>query len=111
MSETQLNLVVIRSANIDQSAAFYQQIGLSLIKHRHGTGVEHFASEAGCVTFEIYPYTSGSVPTIATRLGFQVTSVDAVVCELKKCGALILSSPANSPWGWRAVVADQMDIE
>ena len=106
MSEIQLNLVVIRSRNIDQAAMFYQQLGLSFIKHQHGTGLEHFASTVGCVTLELYPYTPGTVPTTATRLGFQVTSVDAVVSELKKHGASIISSPANSPWGRRAVVAD-----
>ncbi|MBW4580020.1 MAG: VOC family protein [Tildeniella nuda ZEHNDER 1965/U140] len=106
MSDVQLNLVVIRSGNIDQAAMFYQQIGLSFTKHRHGNGLEHFACEGGCVTFEIYPYTPGTVPTTATRLGFQVTSVDTVVCELRKYGASIISPPANSPWGRRAVVAD-----
>lgn len=106
MSAIQLNLVVIRSGNIDQAAVFYQQLGLSFIKHQHGTGLEHFASDMGCITFEIYPCTPGTVPTTATRLGFQVTSVDAIVWELKKHGASIISPPANSPWGRRAVVAD-----
>jgi len=106
MSKVQLNLVVIRSGNIEQATVFYQRLGLYFIKQQHGNGLEHFASEVGCVTFEIYPCTAGTLPTTATRLGFQVSSVDAVVCELKKHGASIVSPPADSAWGRRAVVAD-----
>jgi lactoylglutathione lyase len=43
---------------------------------------------------------------MSTRLGFQVSSVDTVVCELKKYGASIVSPPADSEWGRRAIVAD-----
>jgi lactoylglutathione lyase len=106
MSKVQLNLVVIRSGNIEQAAIFYQRLGLSFIKHRHGNGLEHFASELGGVTFEIYPYRTEAVPTTATRLGFQVSSVDDIVDELQRYGALIVSPPADSDWGRRAVVAD-----
>jgi lactoylglutathione lyase len=106
MSEIRLNLVVIRSGNIELSANFYQRLGLSFVKHKHGNGLEHFASEVGCTTFEIYPCTPATVPTTATRLGFQVSCVDTVICELEKQGISIITPPANSPWGRRAVVAD-----
>jgi lactoylglutathione lyase len=106
MCKVQLNLVVIRSSNIEQSVEFYQLLGLSFDKQQHGTGLEHFASEVGYATFEIYPCTAGTIPTMSTRLGFQVSSVDTVVCELQKCGASIVSPPADSDWGRRAVVAD-----
>jgi lactoylglutathione lyase len=106
MSRVQLNLIVIRSGNIEQAVKFYQRLGLSFVKQQHGNSLEHFASAVGCLTFEIYPCTSDTVPTTTTRLGFQVSSVDAVVCELQKQGALIVSSPADSARGRRAVVAD-----
>lgn len=106
MSKVRLNIVVIRSSNIEQAAVFYQRLGLSFVKHQHGNGLEHFASEVGGVTFEIYPCTTGTVQTTATRLGFQVSSVDAVVCELEKHGTFIVSPPVDSVWGRRAVVAD-----
>jgi lactoylglutathione lyase len=106
MCKVQLNLVVIRSNNIEQSVEFYQLLGLSFNKQQHGAGLEHFSSEVGYVTFEIYPCTAGTIPTMSTRLGFQVSSVDTVVCELKKYGASIVSPPADSDWGRRAIVAD-----
>ena len=106
MSEMQLNLVVIRSVNIEKAAAFYQLLGLSFIKHKHGNGLEHFATEIGSVTFEIYPCTAGTTPTAETRLGFQVSSVDAIISELQKHGASIVSPAKDSDWGRRAIVVD-----
>lgn len=106
MSEVQLNLVVIQSSNIEQAAMFYQRLGLSFIKHKHGNGLEHFASELGGVTFEIYPCRTGTVAKTAVRLGFRVSFVDSLAHELEQYGALIVSPPADSVWGRRAVVAD-----
>jgi lactoylglutathione lyase len=106
MSEIQLNLVVIRSHNIKQSAAFYQHLGLSFVKQQHGNGLEHVASEVSGITFEIYPCTSKTLPTTATRLGFRVSSVDTTIDELQKHGAAIISPAEDSEWGRRAIVAD-----
>ena len=78
MSKVQLNLVVIRSNNIEQAAAFYQKLGLCFIKKRHGKGLEHFAYELGGLTFEIYSCASRTVPTVATWLGFQVSSIEPI---------------------------------
>jgi lactoylglutathione lyase len=106
MTEIQLNLVVIRSHDVNESVLFYQKLGLNFIKHQHGSGLEHFASEGSLITFEIYPCTLEASTTTATRLGFQVDSVDAIVQELEKSGAAIISSPKDSPWGRRAIVVD-----
>jgi hypothetical protein len=55
MTEIQLNLVVIRSHDINKSVLFCQKLGLNFIKHQHGSGLEHFVSEGSLITFEIYP--------------------------------------------------------
>jgi lactoylglutathione lyase len=104
MTEIQLNLVVVRSHDINESVLFYRKLGLNFIKHQHGSGLEHFASEGSLVTFEIYPCTSEASLTTATRLGFQVDSVDDIVQELEK--SAIISSPKDSPWGRRAIIVD-----
>jgi lactoylglutathione lyase len=106
MTEIQLNLVVVRSRDINKSVLFYQTLGLDFVKHQYGSGLEHFASEGSLVTFEIYPCTSEASITTATRLGFQVDSVDDIVQELEKSGAAIISAPKDSPWGRRAIVMD-----
>jgi lactoylglutathione lyase len=106
MTEIQLNLVVVRSRDINRSVLFYQKLGLDFVKHQHGSGLEHFASEGILVTFEIYPCTSEESITTSTRLGFQVDSVDDIVQELEQSGTAIISSPKDSPWGRRAIVVD-----
>jgi lactoylglutathione lyase len=104
MSEIQFNLIVIRSVNLERSVKFYEQLGLTFVKHRHGKGLEHFSSTIGPVTFEIYPQTLQSASTAGTRLGFQVGDVNAIMTKLD--AAAVITLPILSEWGFRAVVVD-----
>ena len=106
MATSALNLVVIRSPDIDKSAAFYSALGITFSKHSHGTGPEHYASEGDGVTFEIYPEADSAGATTATRLGFKVTDLDALVPILVEKGGRVASPAKDSPWGRRAVVVD-----
>lgn len=45
MSPISLNLVVLRSRDIDRAAEFYRCLGLEFTRHRHGIGPKHFAAE------------------------------------------------------------------
>ncbi len=101
-----LNLVVIRSPDIDASARFFSEFGLSFDKHSHGKGPMHCAAEAGGVMFEIYPQADESESTSSTRLGFTVADLDLTISELEALGAEILVEPKDSPWGRRAVVRE-----
>ena len=102
----QLNLVVLRSPDIERAAAFYRALGLDLTLHAHGTGPQHYAAEHGGMVFELYPQTVKSSPTTGTRIGFKVASVDAVIQQLTAVGAAVITPPADSEWGRRAVVKD-----
>ena len=102
----QLNLVVLRSSDIDRAVKFYEAVGLRFDKHAHGTGPEHYASETNGFVLEIYPVTAKSGPTTGVRIGFRVNSVDEIVQLLLKEGAVVVSPPADSEWGRRAVVKD-----
>ncbi|QDV26090.1 VOC family protein [Aureliella helgolandensis] len=106
MNKVRCNLVVIRSKQLDAAARFYGALGLRLIKHRHGSGPEHFASEIDTPTFEIYPLTNEATATTGVRIGFAVESVDQVFEHLLSVGGQAVSAPKNSPWGRRAVIAD-----
>jgi lactoylglutathione lyase len=106
MTNINLNLIVIRSVDLERSVNFYQRLGLIFVKHRHDTGLEHFASTLGGVTFEIYPQTPKAGTTIGTRLGFQVLDLDALMTTLSKADTQILIQPTDSEWGRRAVIAD-----
>jgi len=101
-----LNLVVIRSADMERSLQFYKLLGLDFTQHRHGNGPEHYACELGIVVFEIYPRTDQAQDTASTRIGFQVNSLDSLVAKLQESGVTLISPPKDSPWGRRAVVND-----
>jgi len=106
MSQVALNLVMIRSIDLERAARFYGVLGLSFSKHRHGSGPEHFACELGSAVFEIYPRKDDTDSTSSTRIGFRVPSVDAAIAALQAIGVTVVSPPKDSPWGRRAVVDD-----
>ena len=101
-----MNLVVIRSSDIDQAVNFYEVIGLTFQKHSHGSGPEHYASEKAGFVFEIYPLSPKQQSTSWTRLGFTVGDVDALIARLTEDGVKIVSGPTDSEWGRRAIVKD-----
>jgi lactoylglutathione lyase len=106
MTELTLNLVVLRSPDIDRATAFYSRLGLEFTKHRHGSGPEHFSAELPGSVFELYQLSTDGVSTAGTRIGFQVPSVDAVLAALRDHPNAILTPARDSEWGRRAVVAD-----
>jgi lactoylglutathione lyase len=106
MADIALNLVVLRSEDIDRAAAFYSRLGLRFSRHRHGAGAEHLAAETEGFVFELYPRAAGGKSTLGTRIGFRVPSVDSVIAALADYPAAVLVPAADSEWGRRAVVAD-----
>jgi catechol 2,3-dioxygenase-like lactoylglutathione lyase family enzyme len=100
-----MNLIVLRSPDIDRASKFYSELGLLFTKRRHGTGPEHYTSCVDGFVFEIYPL--GKNPaTVGTRIGFSVDDVDSIVPMLVAIGAEVISPVADSEWGRRAVVRD-----
>lgn len=101
-----LNLAVLYSHEPERLVTFYERLGVAFEKHRHGTGVEHHATELpGGVVFEIYPAKPDETAT-RVRLGFRVASVDDCVAQLVTHGVTVVSKPKDSEWGRRAVIAD-----
>ncbi|WP_459554926.1 VOC family protein [Lacunimicrobium album] len=100
------NLIVIRSYDLDRAAIFYTALGLTLVRHAHGSGPNHLAHEANGQVFEIYPLEDGEPATTATRIGFSVPSVDKTYTSLLDAGGQAVLSPRKSPWSRRAVVSD-----
>ena len=101
-----LNLIVIRSGDMERAVQFYELLGLTFAKHRHDSGPEHFSADMNGCVFEIYPRRSEADSTASVRLGFQVADVDSLVSELIEAGIKIVTEPANTEWGRRAVVED-----
>lgn len=101
-----LNLVVLRSNDIERAVTFYRALGFSFSWHIHGNGPGHYSAEDGSVVFEIYPVSEKSGSSAGARLGFSVVDVDATFDALVSLGAKALSAPRESEWGRRAVVKD-----
>lgn len=101
-----LNLIVLRTPDLDRAATFYTLLGLNFTKHRHGQGPEHYAAELPGAVFELYPLSTDGLSTLGTRIGFQVPSVDATLAALSDYPAAIITPAKGSEWGRRAVLTD-----
>lgn len=102
------NLVVLRVADLEVARAFYTALGLDLRSEQHGSGPAHFSHEAGGFVFELYPRRRPADSTVATRLGFEVPTLDAaLLARLRDAGGVVVSEPARvEPSGRCAVVRD-----
>ena len=103
-----LNLVVIRSKDLEQAERFYNALGLNFKRHSHGKGPEHLAAQPykdGFV-FEIYPVNEKAGSTKGVRIGFKVDEIDNCLDSLVKKGGKIIAKPQDSEWGRRAVIRD-----
>ncbi len=101
-----VNLLVIRSPDIDRAVTFYTRMGMLFDRHAHGNGPQHYASDICGFVFEIYPQRNLDDVTTNTRLGFNVDDVDGVIDLLRQIDATIVTEPADTEWGRRAVVKD-----
>jgi predicted enzyme related to lactoylglutathione lyase len=102
-----LNLVVLRVADIERAAGFYRLLGLTFVRHAHGSGPQHYACEGDGLVLELYPATAVQPVTASVRIGFAVEDVDRAVAMLRgAAGAEVILPPTDSEWGRRAIVAD-----
>lgn len=107
MNPVAINLVVLRSPDLARAAAFYTGLlGIEFMRHRHGTGPEHYAAELSGGVFELYPVSAEGLSTLGTRIGFRVPSVDKALERLAECPEAVVSAAKDSEWGRRAVVKD-----
>ncbi len=104
-SEPVMNLVVIRSVDLERSRRFYTALGLRLSREQHGFGPEHLVATVGAIVLEIYPQ-NGGAKTAGVRLGFVVESVATTIATLQAVGGTVIAPIRESEWGARAVVAD-----
>jgi catechol 2,3-dioxygenase-like lactoylglutathione lyase family enzyme len=100
-----LNLVVIRSSDLQRAQRFYEALGLRFSWEQHGDGPRHLATDLGHLVFEIYP--AGGGPGLSgVQLGFQVASVAEAIAAVEALGAVIVSRGKGRPWRKPAVVID-----
>lgn len=76
-----LNLIVIRSKDIQVSKSFYENVfGFIFKSEKHGTGPTHYSTDLEGVIFEIYP--ANGVKTEGLRIGFQVECFSKIKNQL-----------------------------
>jgi predicted enzyme related to lactoylglutathione lyase len=99
-----LNLLVLRSSDIERARAFYECFAMSFTRHAHGGGPAHYAHEDDAGVFEIYPAAPGTPPDNA-GLGFAVLRLDDAADRLRGTGAEP-GAVKDNPWGRTFVVRD-----
>jgi catechol 2,3-dioxygenase-like lactoylglutathione lyase family enzyme len=103
MAALDLNLVVVRCADLEASAAFYRALGLRFERHQHEGGPEHLSGDLGGCVFELYSARVADDITRGVRVGFVVDSIEDALRDIGEC---VVSPPSESEWGRRAVVRD-----
>jgi lactoylglutathione lyase len=103
--------LVLFSAAMDDTVAFYRAIGLELDEEDHGDGPVHFATDVDGVHFAVFGAADpGHAPAWqhagSVFAGFYVASLADTVAAVQARGAPVLVEHQVRPWGCRAVVAD-----
>ncbi len=102
-----LNLLVIRTSDIDILKNQYELLELEFTYHRHGNGPYHYAHEENGFVFEIYPLIkSMNQADNSIRLGFTVKDLTTKIKELENSNWKILSQPVKNEWGFSAIIQD-----
>ena len=68
---TAINLVVLRSRDVNRARTFYRALSVEFAQHSHGRGPVHLANDTDGQVFEIYPLTEKDVATSSARIGFR----------------------------------------
>jgi len=117
-----LNLVVLRTHDLERSRRFYEAIGIKLQLFSYGDGAQSMHGpvppDAPVVLGTkregiLPPQTCLEISTLGKdeaiprqQIGFFVGSVYAAVQAAVTAGGTLLSKPAKWPYGWRAAVFD-----
>lgn len=100
-----LNLLVIRSNNINELSKFYSKLGIEFEYHKHGNGPYHYSGKLGNIIFEIYPLSKGQeIPDKFLRIGFEVNNLEEFIKKMENVE--IVKPPTQSQFGQYAVIKD-----
>ncbi|MGI4875244.1 MAG: VOC family protein [Janthinobacterium lividum] len=102
-----IRLVVLRTGDPQGLADFYSLLGLTFDYHRHGGSPHHYVAPIGQAILEIYPLTKKQVGAdTSLRLGFGIENFDQILEKLRQHSVTLLAEPAQTDFGFMAVVAD-----
>ena len=82
-------------------------LGLSFEYHSHGKSPMHYSAKLGGAILEIYPLLSRQATSDKSlRIGFGVPNFKSVIESLKAAGVEFVREPADTQWGYMAVIKD-----
>lgn len=105
MLKPHLQLLVLRCRDVETSRRFYERLGLTFTKEKHGSGPEHYASTDAGFVLELYPVKEGDGPD-NVRLGFSLPGLGELIGDLMKHPDVIVLQPRNTADGLVVVLQD-----
>jgi catechol 2,3-dioxygenase-like lactoylglutathione lyase family enzyme len=97
-----LNLLVLRTPNLEDLKRFYSALGAHFESERHGNGPEHYAATLdNDLVLELYPTEDGATPDPGLRLGLSVADLEEALRSLGQTVA-----PRQTQWGLHALIRD-----
>ncbi|WP_416396463.1 VOC family protein [Allohahella sp. A8] len=77
----QINLLVMRCKELETTRQFYELLGFTFVREKHGGGPLHYSSQDAGFVFELYPLAENDAVGNG-RLGFSVKDVQQVLSQL-----------------------------
>jgi catechol 2,3-dioxygenase-like lactoylglutathione lyase family enzyme len=103
---SRLSLLVIKCSNLDRSKVFYEALGVTFAKEKHGKGPEHWAStNLPDSVLELYPSRDNKITQNLT-FGLSVGDVDSAYKVLQERGFHPRHEPRDDGWGRHFMVED-----
>lgn len=102
-----LNLLVLKTDNLEPLAEFYNLLGIEFEYHKHDRSPMHYSGKIGDLILEIYPLAKLQQQADSNlRIGFQLDDFDSVIAQLKNKKISFISEPTQTEFGYMAVVKD-----
>jgi transcriptional regulator with XRE-family HTH domain len=80
-----VNLLVIRTQNLERARTFYSQLGLEFHREKHARGPLHYSCALDGMVLELYPT---DTPPSPVRLGLRVPAISRAMEDLVSSGCL-----------------------
>ena len=103
----ELRLIVLRTSDTKRLSDFYSLLGLTLEYHRHGNSPYHYSATIGPTVLEIYPLAKNQMEADKNlRIGLAIDNFERIIQELKSNNATFSTDPAQTQFGFSAIVQD-----
>ncbi|MFN7119978.1 MAG: VOC family protein [Saprospiraceae bacterium] len=103
-----LNQITIQVQDVEQSIAFYEKLGLTLIV-KNLPSYARFECAGGEATFSLHQTEGTGHQENGAWIYFETEDVDATVQQLMEQGIVFEALPEDKPWLWREARLKDLD--